>query len=134
MWKFRKVGRQKTTAIGISIGMGVQNIADGWEYYVSRAEIEYRGGNFGAALQDGILARGYANTAARTTYIGIFIAKCYTALGDYARSSQIYRELIKEDAYIPPLLMGIMYNNLKTKRTEKTQKNITLIKLFADGD
>jgi hypothetical protein len=126
---------QNATFAYIFIDVGVvRNIADGWEYYISRAEAEYRDGNFGAALQDGLLAQGYANTAARTTSIGIFIAKCYTALGDYRHSSQIYRGLIKEDTYIPPLLMGIMYNNLETKRTEKTRKNITLVKLFADGD
>jgi hypothetical protein len=123
---------QTHTDGGIFIGMVVQNISDGWEYYISRAETEYRNGNFGAALQDGILAQGYADTAARTTSIGIFIAKCHTALGEYDKSSKIYRKLIKEDAFIPPMLFGIMYNNLKTQKTERTQQNITLVKLFAE--
>ncbi len=108
------------------------DIYDGWEYYIARAELEYNQNKFSMALTDANMAKKYANTKARTTAIGIFIAKCYSALGDYKRSSSTYRELIKEGTYLPPVIMGMMYNNLEQKKAEKLDKNITLIKVFAD--
>jgi tetratricopeptide (TPR) repeat protein len=109
-------------------------IASGWEYYISRAEIEYKNKEFGSALQNAKIAKNYADTKARKTAIGIFIAKCHSALGQYDESSKLYRELIKEDTYLPPVLMGMMYNNLETRKTGKVQKNITLVKVFAEND
>ena len=54
--------------------MGVQNIADGWEYYVARAEIEYRNGNFGMALQDEIEASSCVRLAITTPVMLIVLA------------------------------------------------------------
>lgn len=110
------------------------DIYDGWEYYIARAELEYRQNKVNAALTDAKLAQKYADTKARLTAIGIFIAKCYAALGEYEQSSQTYRELIKEGTYLPPVIVGIMYNNLEKKKTDKVHKNITMVKLFADKD
>ena len=115
--------------------MGVVcDLYDGWEYYIARAELEYRQNKFNAALTDGQIAKKYANSKARQTAIGIFIAKCYSALGDYTKSSQTYRELIKDGAYLPPVIMGLMYNNMQNQQTDKTNKNITIVKLFADDN
>jgi hypothetical protein len=106
---------------------------DGWDYYISRAEISYNTDKINDALCDAKLAQNYADTKARKVAIGIFIAKCYSALHKYEESSKIYRELIKEDTYIPPVIMGMMYNNLKSKSAKKVQNNITLVKIFS-GD
>jgi hypothetical protein len=106
------------------------NISDGWEYYIARAELFYSENKFNDALAEGKMAKNYAQTKARQTAIGIFIAKCYSALGDYKKSSLTYRELIKESIYLPPVIMGMMYNNLKTKNKEKAVKNITLVKMY----
>lgn len=110
------------------------DIYDGWEYYIARAELEYSQNKFNAALTDAKIAKKYANTKARQTAIGIFIAKCYSALGEFEQSSQTYRELIKEGTYLPPVIMGIMYNNLEKKKTDKLQKNVTMVKIFADQE
>ena len=73
----------------------VCDLYDGWEYYITRAELEYKQNHPTAALNEAKLAKKYANTKARQSAIGIFIAKCYTALGNYEKSSQTYRDLIK---------------------------------------
>ena len=111
------------------------DLYDGWEYYVTRAELAYKQKHPTIALNEAKLAQKYANTKARQSAIGIFIAKCYTALGDYEKSSQTYRALIRDGTYLPPVLMGLMYNQLETKQTSKVRNNITVVKLFAnDGE
>lgn len=111
------------------------DLYDGWEYYVARAELEYSRNQPSAALHEAQLAQKYADTKARQSAIGIFIAKCYTAMGDYEKSSQTYRDLIKDGTYLPPVMMGLMYNHLEEKQTAKVKNNITVVKLFAsNGD
>ncbi|MBO5229174.1 MAG: hypothetical protein J6B20_00025 [Clostridia bacterium] len=111
------------------------DLYDGWEYYVARAEHEYSKNHFTSALNEAKFAQKYANTKARQSAIGIFIAKCYTALGDYEKSSQTYRTLIKDGTYLPPIMMGLMYNHLEEKQNKKASNNITVVKLFANqGD
>ena len=110
------------------------DLYDGWEYYVARAELEYSHNRPTAALNEAKLAQKYADTKARQSAIGIFIAKCYTALGDYEKSSQTYRELIKDGTYLPPIMMGLMYNHLEEKQTTKAKNNITVVKLFANNE
>lgn len=115
------------------------DLYDGWEYYVTRAEIAYNQNRPTIALNEAQLAQKYANTKARQSAISIFIAKCYTALGEYEKSSQLYRSLIKDGSYLPPVMMGLMYNHLEEKQTDKVRNNITVVKLFAnpgetDGD
>ena len=109
------------------------DLYDGWEYYIARAELEYSKKNITAALNEAKLAQTYAKTKAQQSAIGIFIAKCYTALGDYEKSSIIYRNLIKEGTYLPPIMMGLMYNHLEKKQITKLKKNITVVKLFANN-
>ena len=110
------------------------DLYDGWEYYIARAELEYHQNHYTSALNEAKLAQKYANTKARQSAIGIFIAKCYTALGYYEKSSQTYRSLIKDGTYLPPVMMGLMYNNLKEKQTNKAKNNITVVKLFTNGE
>ena len=111
------------------------DLYDGWEYYVTRAETAYHQNHPTAALNEAKLAQKYANTKARQSAIGIFIAKCYTAMGDYEKSSQTYRTLIKDGTYLPPVMMGLMYNHLEEKQASKVKSNITVVKLFTnDGD
>ena len=109
------------------------DLYDGWEYYVTRAELAYGQNHPNLALKEAQLAQKYANSKARQSAIGIFIAKCYTALGDYEKSSQIYRGLIKDGTYLPPIMMGLMYNHLEEKQTTKARNNITVVKLFANS-
>ncbi len=108
------------------------DLYDGWEYYIARAELEYSKKNVIAALQEAKLAQTYAKTKAQHSAIGIFIAKCYTALGDYEKSSETYRTLIKDGTYLPPIMMGLMYNHLEEKQTAKAKNNITVVKLFTN--
>ena len=106
----------------------------GWDYYVARAEHEYSKKNLTAALNEAKMAQKYASTKAQQSAIGIFIAKCYTALGNYEKSSETYRKLIKEGTYLPPIMMGLMYNHLEQKHDRKSQNNITVVKLFASNE
>ena len=108
------------------------DLYDGWEYYVTRAEHEYSKKNINSALNEAKLAQNYAKTKAQQSAIGIFIAKSYTALGDYEKSSATYRNLIKEGTYLPPVMMGLMYNHLEEKQNKKVKNNITVVKLFTD--
>lgn len=111
------------------------DLYDGWEYYVARAELEYNHNHPTAALNEAKMAQKYAKTKARQSAIGIFIAKCYAKIGDYEKSSQTYRTLIKDGTYLPPVMMGLMYNHLKEKQTTKAQNTITVVKLFTnDGE
>ena len=110
------------------------DLYDGWEYYIARAELAYNQNHITAAIHEAKLAQKYANTKARHSAINIFIAKCYTTLGDYAQSSQIYRALIKDGTYLPPVMVGLMYNNLEEKQTNKVRNNITVVKLFANDE
>ena len=109
------------------------DLYDGWEYYVARAEHEYSKKNLNSALHEAKLAQKYASTKARQSAIGIFIAKCYTALGNYEKSSETYRNLIKDGTYLPPVMMGLMYNHLEQKQNIKARNNITVVKLFTDN-
>ncbi len=110
------------------------DLYDGWEYYVARAELAYHQNHYSTALNEAKLAQKYAKTKARQSAIGIFIAKCYTAMGDYEQSSQTYRSLIKDGTYLPPVMMGLMYNHLEEKQTNKAKNNLTVVKLFAQDE
>lgn len=110
------------------------DLYDGWEYYIARAELAFQQNQTNAALTAAQIAKKYANTKARQTAIGIFIGKCYAALGEYEKSSQTYRELIKDGTYLPPVIMGIMYNNLEKKKAAKVNHNITMVKLFSEPE
>lgn len=110
------------------------DLYDGWEYYVTRAESAYRQNHVANALHEAQLAQKYADTKAKQSAIGIFIAKCHTALGKYEESSQIYRNLIKAGTYLPPIMVGLMYNHLEEKQNTKVKNNITVVKLFANGE
>jgi hypothetical protein len=112
----------------------VVSLFDGWNYYISLAELEYKRGEIKCALSTALIGKNYAKTKAQKTAIGIFIAKCYGQLGDYQKSSAIYRELIDEKVYLPPVMLGIMYNNLKVNNDEKAERNISLIKIFEEKD
>jgi len=124
----------KISVFTIYIAMGtICDLYNGWEYYVARAEHAYSKKNLNSAINEAKLAQKYATTKAQQSAIGIFIAKCYTALGNYEKSSETYRNLIKEGTYLPPIMMGLMYNHLEEKQNTKVKNNITVVKLFIDN-
>lgn len=98
------------------------------EKWVSLAEIEYKSGNISAALN--YAKEGLAQTGEpeKITAFKIFIARCHAKIGNINESNQIYRELVKEKIYLPPVIMGLLYNNLHNN--QKAKNNLRLMRVF----
>jgi len=111
----------------LTIYIDVENV----EKYVSLAEIEYKSGNILRAIDHA--RQGIAHTTDQSKIISfkIFIARAYAKIGKTHESNLIYRELIREKIYMPPVIMGLLYNNLHN--TEKANGQLNLMKIFIGG-
>lgn len=103
---------------------------DTLEYHIRRAEIFLRRGKTKHAITEAKIALALAEKSETQTAIKTFIAKCLSHLGKHEESNRAYRELINTGAYIPPIIVGILHNNLTLSKDDKAGKNIHLIKLF----
>ena len=113
---------------------------DWLEELVSKAEVAYKSGRVMKAIRygkqaleslSGIAASPLAfckDIKGKVVALKIFIARCYSAIGRYVESNKIYRELLREDVYISPVVMGIFYNNFCESSTEKMNLNLELMK------
>ena len=105
------------------------------EKYISLAEITYKSGNIAQSVihaKAALRCPSPALTPEMTTSLGIFIARAYSKLGRMDESNRIYRALLNEKTYLPPVIMGLLYNNLKTNKNnaDKISKNIGLMKIY----
>lgn len=100
------------------------------EHHISRAEIFYSQDRTAFALKEAKLALEQGPTSEQAISIKTFIAKCYSKLGRIEESNKIYRELLAEEVYLPPVILGLLHNNLAHGKYEKVKKNIHLVKLF----
>jgi hypothetical protein len=106
------------------------------EHHISCAEIAYKSGRTAESLRHAKRAlRHCTNTdkqtkrlAGKAIALRVFIARAYSKLEKYTESNKIYRALLREHIYIPPVIMGLFYNNFKTAGSEKMQLNMRLIK------
>jgi hypothetical protein len=103
---------------------------DKLETCISRAEIAWKSGHSARAIRHATRAIELCNDPRKTTALKIFIARAKSSLGKYAESNEIYRALIDENTYLPPIILGLLYNNFKTASLEKQKCNINLIKLY----
>lgn len=109
-------------------------IADGdeLEFHLSRAELFFREGEVERALRSArrALLLCADKESSKAVALRIFVAKCYCALGEIEKSNAEYRALIDENNYLPPIIMGLMHNNLLQGKDEKVKKNMQLVKIF----
>ena len=82
--------------------------------YISLAEIAYKSGHIRQAIRHAKAGLRRCESQTTSTAFRIFIARCYSKLGEYDKSNIIYRGLLNEKNYLPPIIMGLLYNNLKT--------------------
>ena len=132
----------KSCSIYLAVGKVEVLAVDLVEFYVSRAEIFYKEGKVEEALEAARLAlkaQGAAianisnsnpNKATQLAAIRIFIARALAKLGRVEESNQEYRALIDEGIYLPPIILGLLHNNLGEERDEKVCLNLDLMKLF----
>ena len=102
------------------------------EKYISLAEIAYKSGNTAAAVRHAKTALQCDISPAMTTSLRIFIARAYSKMGKIKESNTVYRALLNEKNYLPPIIMGLLCNNLKSKELDagKLHGNIGLVKIF----
>jgi len=100
------------------------------ESCLSRAEIFYKQGKVVRALASAQAALLHCKREEQRVALNIFIAKCLSRLGRFDESNAVYRSLIDDKVYLPPVIMGLMHNNLQLKKDDKVSKNMHLIKLF----
>ena len=103
------------------------------EFYISRAEIAYRSGKVEESLVEARTALSlchYKHFENKKTAIRIFIARGLSKLGDIEGSNAEYRALIDDKIYLPPIILGLMHNNLIAFKDDKAKSNMGLIKLY----
>jgi len=106
------------------------------EHWISRAEIAYKSGHVAQSIRYAKsairLAEREHNRAGTVTALRIFIARAHSKLGQYHQSNVIYRQLINEQNYLPPVIMGLLYNSCKQGggAAQKMSNNLGLIKIF----
>ena len=98
------------------------------ENYICRAEIAYKSGKTKIAIRYAKRAIELCDDQSKITALRIFMARAYSKLGKIHESNAIYRKLISEKNYLPPVIMGLMYNNFQN--TKKANSNLNLIKIF----
>ncbi|MCL2850912.1 MAG: hypothetical protein FWE01_00940 [Firmicutes bacterium] len=108
---------------------------DGVEYHLSRAEIAYKECNIRQAIIDAkqalqLCKGGEQVDEGKVIALRIFIARCYSRLGNLEKSNLLYRELVNENVYLPPVLLGLMHNNLAEGKSEKVKRNMCLVKIY----
>ena len=103
-------------------------LRNGIDYFISEAEIYYKRGKITLALDSARIASSFF--CGKNVAVNLFIAKCYSRLGLVTLSNQVYRSLIDQKNFIPPMLLGLLYNNLGESGAEKLERNIKLIKLY----
>lgn len=102
------------------------------EKYISLAEIAYKSGNTLRAVTYAQKAISAGANRSQSVALKIFIARCQSKTGNFNESNRIYRTLLDEKNYLPPVIMGLLYNNFKTSgiNTNKLSGNLGLIKLY----
>lgn len=104
---------------------------DELEKYLSRAEIAYKSGQVLSAIKNARKAIKICSDESKKTALQIFTARAYSKLGDYTTSNDIYRKLLNEKNYLPPVIMGLLYNSVKQNNNiQKSSRNLGLIKLY----
>ena len=97
------------------------------EKYISLAEIAYKSGNIKQAIRHARAGLVRCRSHGTATALRIFIAKGHSKLGEFDKSNKIYRGLLDERNYLPPVVMGLVYNNFKN---QKIINGLRLIKVF----
>jgi hypothetical protein len=100
------------------------------EYFISRAEIFYKEGSTERSIAEATRAVELTECEAERTALRIFIARGYSKLGDFNRSNKIYRALISENVFLPPIMLGLFYNSIEQQKTQKSKNNSEIIKLY----
>ena len=101
------------------------------EFYLSRAELLYARNEVQAAIKAANTALGIRSVSQeRKVALKLFVARALSALGHFEESNVVYRELIDEDTYLPPVILGILHNNLQLSKDEKSEKNINLMHAY----
>jgi len=111
------------------------------EHHLSKAELLYKDGEYHKAIRSCIMALKLCEDEknnkitkpgleGKTVALKIFLAKCYSQIGEIEKSNKVYRDLIDEDVYLPPVIMGLMHNNMVDGKSSKVQKNMQLVKIF----
>ena len=100
------------------------------EYYLSRAELQYARGQTRESIVSAKTALGLEPSLEKKTALELFIARAKSSLGEFSASNEIYRALIDENTYLPPIILGILHNNLRLAKTDKSKKNLALINLM----
>lgn len=107
---------------------------DKLEHYISRAEWFWKSGDIKPAMQSARQALKHVGVhEGKRIALRIFIARGYSRLRDFTESSRIYRELLQEEVYLPPVIMGLLHNSLSVSQNQKSLNNAGLVKLFLPG-
>jgi len=101
------------------------------EYFLSKAELLYARGEVSEAMEAANTALGIKSVSSeRRVALKLFVARALSALSQFEESNVVYRELIDEDTYLPPVILGILHNNLQLSKDEKSEKNINLMHAY----
>ena len=99
------------------------------ERSISLAEIAYKSGQTRRAIIHARAALNASDDIARCVALRIFIARALSKLGRLDESNRIYRALLNEKNYLKPIIMGLVYNNLRAKRPLKPA-TLGLVRVF----
>jgi len=102
------------------------------EFYISRAELFHNNGKVDSALKEAHKALSLSKSYPKEKEISIriFVAKCLSNLDRIDESNIEYRSLIDENIYLPPIILGLLHNNLRSGNDEKVKNNVQLMNLF----
>ena len=103
------------------------------EFYLSKAELAYGKGEVEIAIEAAQIAISllkHSPNKEREVALKLFVARAKSGQGEFEESNEIYRGLIDEDVYLPPIILGILHNNLRLEKDEKSEKNLGLMRIL----
>ncbi|MCL2587646.1 MAG: hypothetical protein FWE31_05445 [Firmicutes bacterium] len=100
------------------------------EFYLSRAELFYSRHKVTEAIEAAETALTLNPNKEREIALKLFIARALSHKSEFEQSNKIYRNLIDEATYLPPIILGILHNNLQLSKDDKSSKNLGLMKIY----
>ena len=101
---------------------------DNLENYISRAEVAWKSGEVSVAIRNAREALKQCTDNSKAIALKIFLARACSKQRQFTKSNKIYRELISDKIYLPPVILGLLYNNFK--KSEKAKLNLRLMQIF----
>ena len=100
------------------------------EKNICMAEICFKSGQISQSLKYAHRALKTCDDINKRVALRLFIAKILGKQGKIHESNAEYRRLINDQVFLPPIMLGLLYNSVQLDSIDKMATNLNLVKVF----